>query len=196
MTFTFRFAEERDAAALLAIYAPYVVGTSITFEYTVPSLEEFAGRVSAVTQRLPWIVCESGGEIVGYAYAAPYQTRAAFQWDAEISVYLKENFKRRGIARALYRAIKLLLTAQGYYNLYALIAYPNDESIGFHKSQGFQFVGIYPMTGYKLNDWHDLAAMELPLQDSFRVPEPTKALWELPAEILEKALDCAGEIRE
>ena len=62
-----------DAAALVAIYAPYVEHTEITFEYTVPSIEEFTRRIECICQRYPYLVAELDGEIVGYAYASAFK---------------------------------------------------------------------------------------------------------------------------
>ena len=83
-----RTARLSDAPALLKIYAPYVEKTAITFECTVPDIEEFAARMRATLRRYPYLVAERGDEIVGYAYAHRLQERAAYQWGAELSVYL------------------------------------------------------------------------------------------------------------
>ena len=91
---TIRTAVRQDAEALLQIYAPYVKNTAITFEYDVPSVEEFAGRISKVLQKYPYLVAEVNGEPVGYAYAGPFKERAAYDWAVETTVYVRENMKK------------------------------------------------------------------------------------------------------
>lgn len=121
---TIRTAVEHDAEALLQIYAPYVKKTAITFEYDVPSVEEFAGRISKVLQKYPYLVAEINGEPVGYAYAGPFKERAAYDWAVETTVYVREDMKKSGIGRALYTALEKALSDQGVLNLNACIAFP------------------------------------------------------------------------
>ena len=185
-----RFATAADAPELLALYAPYITSTSISFEYEVPDVAEFKMRIEAITAQFPWLVCEVDGKIIGYVYASPHYVRAAFQWDAEVSVYLAKQFHRCGIASALYKCLIELVAAQGYCNLYALITVPNETSIGFHQSCGFHTVGMYAHTGYKFGSWHDLGLLEKPLVDfnpSF-VPQPLKSIHDLDSAFLAKTL--------
>lgn len=185
-----RFATAADAPELLAIYEPYITSTAVTFEYAVPAAAEFKRRIKAITAQFPWLVCEANGSIAGYAYASPHYERAAFQWDAEVSVYLAEPFHRCGIASALYNCLFELVAAQGYCNLYALITVPNEASIGFHQSCGFHPVGTYPHTGYKFGSWHDMSVLEKPLRDfgSSFVPPPLKSIHDLDSGFVAKAL--------
>lgn len=174
-----RLADVCDAPALLDIYAPYILNTSITFEYTVPSAGEFAARIQNITCVFPWLVCEIDGRPAGYIYAAPYKTRAAFQWDAELSIYLSPEFQHTGIASALYACLQTLITAQGYLNLYALITVPNPSSVKFHERCGFREVCVYRNTGFKLNQWHDMAVMEKQLAPLPEHPLPCKTFRDL-----------------
>ncbi len=155
-----RFAEHRDAEAVLSIYRPYVESTTVTFEYNTPSLEAFEKRMETIQKRFPWLVCETDGEIAGYAYGSPQGTREAYQWNAQTSVYIAENFKRRGAATALYGALLSLLKIQGYRTVYALISVPNSESEAFHKKCGFVPLGIHHSTGFKMGKWLDVLWME------------------------------------
>ena len=107
-----RTAHLSDAPALRAIYAPYVEKTAITFEYTVPDVEEFAARMRATLRRYPYLVAERGGELVGYAYAGPFGTRAAYDWAVEMSIYLREDQRHQGTGRRLYAALEAVLRAQ------------------------------------------------------------------------------------
>ena len=109
MEVTIRMAAPEDAAALVAIYAPYVEVTAISFEYTVPTVEEFAGRIRKTLERYPYLVAEAGGKIVGYAYASPFHSRAAYQWAAECSIYVEQSCRQSGVGRRLYTALEELL---------------------------------------------------------------------------------------
>ena len=164
---TIRTAVEHDAEALLQIYAPYVKKTAITFEYDVPSVEEFAGRISKVLQKYPYLVAEVNGEPVGYAYAGPFKERAAYDWAVETTVYVREDMKKSGIGRALYTALEEALAAQGILNLNACIAFPENEdshltkdSQLFHEKMGFNEVGRFHKCGCKFGRWYDMVWME------------------------------------
>ena len=101
-----RTARLSDAPALLKIYAPYVEKTAITFECIVPDIEEFAARLRATLRRYPYLVAERGGEIVGYAYAGPFGSRAAYDWAVEMSIYMREDQRHRGTGKRLYAALE------------------------------------------------------------------------------------------
>lgn len=136
-----REAKLEDAAELLAIYAPYVEKTAITFEYTVPSVAEFAERMQQVQQRYPYLVAEQDGKLLGYVYAGPFHERAAYDWAVETSLYVRQGVRRTGIGTALYAALETCLQEQGILNLNACIAYPEEEkdpylsldSVRFHE---------------------------------------------------------------
>ena len=139
--------ELSDAKALLIIYAPYVENTAITFEYDVPSEEEFLERISKVTRQFPWVVAEEDGHIVGYAYASPFKERAAYQWAVETSIYVDRHMKRRGIGLLLHDALEQRLRQQGILNMNACISYCEQEdeylsldSVHFHERLGYQLV--------------------------------------------------------
>lgn len=175
----FRIAAPEDAAALAAVYAPYVTGTSITFEYDPPGAEEFCSRIHQIQQQFPYLVCLLDGKIAGYAYAHAFHERAAYQWDAELSIYLHEDAHRKGIANALYNCLLTFLKEQGYLQVYALITIPNEPSIGFHSRYGFTEMGTYQTIGYKLGAWHDVRIMEkrlAPLPKEPTPPQPFSAL--------------------
>lgn len=155
-----RAATERDAEALLSIYAPYVTDTAVTFEYEIPSTGEFSSRIRHVQQKYPWLVAEADGEILGYAYAGAFHERAAYDWAAELSVYVARDRKRLGIGARLYEALELILKEQGILNLYACIACPEKEdehltadSMRFHEKLGFRVVG-------KFHRWYHMVWME------------------------------------
>jgi phosphinothricin acetyltransferase len=153
-----------DAAAIQAIYAAIVHDTVISFEIDPPTVGQIEERMRAVQARFPWLVCELDGEVAGYVYASPHHERAAYQWSANVSVYIHENQRRRGIGRALYRSLFELLRLQGIYNAYAGVTLPNPGSVGLHESLGFEPVGIYRRVGYKFGAWHDVGWWSLALR--------------------------------
>lgn len=166
-TITIRTAAMDDAAALLAIYAPYVKGTAITFEYEVPSLEEFQGRIAHTLQRYPYIVAVEDGEILGYAYTGPFGERAAYRWSVETSIYLRQDVRGKGLGKRLYAELERISKAQKVQNLYACIAYPDHDdayltgnSVAFHTHLGFTPVGRFPHCGYKFGTWYNMTWME------------------------------------
>lgn len=183
-----RLANTADAKQLLQIYAPYVTDTAITFEYEVPSLAEFEGRIASVLKIYPYLVCENQGIPVGYAYASPYRTRAAYQWDVETSIYLHPNAQGKGIATALYDALLSLLQLQGVHNAYACITYPNERSIRFHDTYGFHKIGVFRKAGYKLGMWRDVIWLEKALMSHQNEPQPVKPIGELESQTIQHIL--------
>ena len=159
-----RSATPEDAAQLRAIYAPYVTGTCVSFETEVPSVAEFAQRIKASLSGWAYLVCEAQGEIVGYAYAGAYRARAAYRYSANVSVYIKPDYHRQGIGKALYEALFEKLRILGFYTLVAGIALPNAPSLGLHKAMGFREVGIFHNIGYKHGQWRDVLRLEKPLR--------------------------------
>ncbi|MFC7230813.1 GNAT family N-acetyltransferase [Saliphagus sp. GCM10025308] len=135
---TIRLATEGDADAITAIYTPFVEQTHISFETHPPTVEEMAQRIRNTVERLPWLVCEYDGQITGYAYASTHNERPAYQWAVDVSVYVNEAWRRKGIASALYDSLFALLDRQGLRNAYAVIALPNPRSVTFHESRGFE----------------------------------------------------------
>ena len=158
-----RMATPDDAAAMLAIYAPFVESTAVTFEYAVPPVAEFAERVRTVTARWPWLVLERAGRIAGYAYASSWRARAAYQWAVETTVYVHADERRRGIGRALYRSLLACLRLQGHRLALGAITLPNPESIALHEALGFRRVGVHRACGHKLGAWHDVGFWEVEL---------------------------------
>lgn len=162
-----RAAKESDAKALLDIYAPYVAKTAITFEYEVPSVEEFKERIANTLKRYPYLVAEIDGVPVGYAYAGTLKNRAAYDWAVETSIYVSMDKKRCGIGRRLYEELEKRLREQNILNLYACIAYPETEdkyltkdSVFFHQKCGYVPAGEFHRCGYKFGRWYNMVWME------------------------------------
>jgi L-amino acid N-acyltransferase YncA len=188
-----RLATSDDAAALVAIYAPLLRDTAITFEVEPVGTDEMRRRVTTTLRRHPWLVAEIDGEVAGYAYAARHRARAAYDWSADVSVYLARQARRRGLGRALYIALLDLLTAQGFANAMAGIALPNDASVRLHESLGFTAVGVYRSVGWKLSSWHDVGWWQLRLTSSDAPPQPLLRLSELPASRMADALAAGAQ---
>ncbi len=154
--YTIRPARPEDAAALSAIYAPYVKDTSITFEYDPPTPEEFAVRIRNISETHPYFVCLDGDTPIGYAYATHFRTRTAYDWDVETSIYVDMAHRHNGIGRLLYAALEDALRKQGIVNLYACVTSPNPDSIAFHTALGFNILSVFPRAGFKHGRWHDV----------------------------------------
>ena len=162
-----RSAQVSDAPALLDIYAPYVRDTAITFEYDVPSPEEFRERIRRIRQRYPYLVIEKDGVIEGYAYAGVFKDRAAYDRSCEMTIYLDRGARGRGLGRELYEALEQELKARGFLNLYACIGVPEepDEYLDFNSEQfhahlGYTTVGTFHKCGYKFGRWYNMIWME------------------------------------
>ncbi|MCU0542767.1 MAG: N-acetyltransferase family protein [Oscillatoriaceae cyanobacterium Prado104] len=164
MKATIRLAKESDALPMLAIYAPLVRETSISFEVEPPSETEFRQRIQEHQTQFPWLVCEIDEEVLGYAGAIPYFPRDAYQWSVRSFVYVSIEHRRKGVAKALYTSLFKLLQLQRFYNVYAAIALPNPASVALHESIGFSSIGIFQSAGYKLGKWHDVGWWQLFLQ--------------------------------
>ena len=123
-----------DAAAIRAIYQPYVTDTAITFEVDVPTVQEFESRITKTLTKFPYLVAEVDGKVVGYAYASTYYARAAYDWTTELSIYVAKEARGKGIGSALYSALEVELQARGYLRFLACIAVPNERAFPCMKS--------------------------------------------------------------
>ena len=159
-----RSASPADASALLAIYAPFITDTCVSFETEVPSEADFAVRIDNAVRDYAWLVCEAGGGIAGYAYAAKHRERAAYRYSADVSVYISPKYQRAGVGTALYAKLFDIMRARGLYTAYAAITIPNEGSVGLHKSLGFTEAGVFRHVGYKHGGWLDVLWMEKPLR--------------------------------
>lgn len=165
-----RPATTADAAAIQAIYAPFVSETPVSFEEDVPSVEEMAHRIQQVQLKLPWLVCEEEGELLGYAYATPHRARAAYRWSVDVTVYTGPKARRKGVGRSLYTELLRQLTELGYFNAFAGITLPNDASVGLHEAMGFERIATYRNVGFKCGRWHDTGWWQKTLRESTVAP--------------------------
>lgn len=156
-----------DAPELVEVYRPYVEKTAITFEYEVPSVEEFTDRIKNISAKYPYLVVEQDGRIIGYAYTSAFHVRKAYEWSAEMSIYLSDRCKGLGLGRRLYEILEDISYKQGITNLYACIGAPEKEdeyltnnSINFHDHMGYKLIGRFTRCGYKFSRWYDMVWME------------------------------------
>lgn len=183
-----RMARPEDARALLEIYRPYIA-TTVTFEYVCPSLEEFEGRIAHTLERYPYLVLEEEGRPLGYAYAHPLAQRAAYGWSAELSIYLAQDTRGRGLGEKLYGALMELLSLQGVRTACALVTSPNPHSQAFHEKLGFVRTGLQEQVGYKNGRWLDLFFYQKAIGPYDREPEPVRTLRELPQGDIRRVLE-------
>lgn len=173
-----RIASLRDAKALLHIYEYYVKNTAISFEYEVPTIEEFKSRMTNTLKKYPYLTAVKDNEILGYAYAGPFVGRAAYDWSAELTIYLAPKKRKQGIGKKLYKALEEALAESGIQNLYACIGYPEvpDEyltknSAEFHEHLGYTKAGQFHKCGYKFGRWYDMIWMEKLIGDHRAAPQ-------------------------
>lgn len=162
-----RSAATSDAQELSKIYKPYVTDTAITFEYTAPGADEFAQRIAHTLEKYPYIVALQRGEIVGYAYASEFKSRAAYDWCVETSIYVKQGFHGKGVGKALYAELESRLKQMGILNANACIAYAptedeylTNDSEKFHQKLGYSYVGRFHKCAFKFGRWYDMIWME------------------------------------
>lgn len=174
-----RAASFADAERLVEIYAPYVEKTAVSFEYETPSIEEFAGRMAKILRRYPYLIAEIDGLAVGYAYASPFHERPAYDWSAELSIYVDWNYRGMGIGRRLYETLDQVLIRMNILNANACIAwtgepdeYLDQNSPDFHAHMGYRLVGKFTRSGYKFGRWYDMIWMEKLLGAHPENPKP------------------------
>ena len=159
-----RRAVSKDAKQCLDIYKKYADQTAYSFEQCAPSISQMAERIESITLTYPWLVFECDQLIRGYAYASQFRPRAAYQWTAEVTVYLNDQSQGSGLATELYQQLFKVLVKQGFFNAIAVITEPNPQSERFHQKMGFEKIGVYKSIGYKLDQWHDIGWWQKSLQ--------------------------------
>ena len=150
-----------DAAQIAKIYNYYIENTHHTFETEPHTAEEMQNRIAELIENYPYLVAESDGEIIGYAYAAPFRRRQAYEFSAEVSIYIKNEVKHQGIGGQLYAKLFEELAETDVHMIIAGISLPNDASVRFHEKLGFVKVGHFHEVGYKLGRWIDVGYWEL-----------------------------------
>jgi phosphinothricin acetyltransferase len=168
---TIRLAGPDDAAAIAAIYAPYVTDRSVSFETEPPDAAEIRDRIQGCGPLYPWFVAlGDDGAIAGYAYANAFRARRAYRFAVETTVYLGQGQQGRGLGSALYGRLLPLLEAQGFTQAIAAITLPNEASVRLHERLGFVQAGIYRDVGYKLGGWRSVGLWQRALAPLTETP--------------------------
>ena len=183
-----RLAAASDSGAAVAIYGPVVESSATSFELAVPTLADMSARIVDRQPAYPWLVAEDGGAVFGYAYAGPFNERAAYGWSVTTSVYIAATTRGQGVGRSLYRSLLALLSAQGYRQAMAGITLPNAASVGLHEAMGFRPVGVYRHAGWKFGAWHDVGWWQRGLGADDVAPAQPLPFTSLPDEVLGAAL--------
>ena len=165
-----------DAAAIAAIYAPYVATSTATFEEVAPDATEVARRMAGDGIAYPWLVAEEAGVLLGYASSGCFRTRSAYRWSVETGVYVAPAAQRRGVARALMEALIDDLTRAGFVTAIASISLPNTSSVALHEALGYSLAGTIRAPGHKLGQWIDIGYFQRDLAERTEPPvEPLTA---------------------
>lgn len=179
-----RAAEATDAAAIAAIYAPFVLSGTVSFETEAPDARAMRARMASGDGVYPWLVATNGdagdgGGIIGYAYAGRFRDRPAYHWTTETSIYLAGDAQQRGIGRLLYEALLYTLSAQGFVHAIGTIALPNDASIKLHEQVGFRRAGVIREAGFKFGRWIDIGFWQCELAEAASPPPAVRPFREV-----------------
>ena len=188
MGYKIRTVQLSDVEAILKVYAPFITDTCISFEYVVPSVEEFAQRIASISAEYPYVVLEEDGEIVGYAYSHRYLERVAYSWDVEVTIYLAPKVQGKGLGVILYDALEKLMALQNIKNLYSCITGDNVHSIEMHRSMGYELIGTFPKAGFKHDRWLDVVWMAKTIGEKENAPLPFAPFAEVEASKIEEVL--------
>ncbi len=176
-----RLAAPDDAAAVAALYAPFVTDSIVSFENFPPDEDEMRGRIESGGELYPWLTdWDEKNRLMGFAYASPFRPRHAYRFTVETSVYLAPYAQGRGLGRQLYDRLLPLLEAQGFTQAIAAISLANDASVALHEKCGFVAAGEYRNVGFKLGGWRSVGLWQralAPLSDTPEEPKPFRALW-------------------
>ena len=165
-----RLATPEDTKQILDIYSNYI-DTNITFEYSLPSIEEFEKRIKNIIKVYPYLVYEEDKKILGYAYAHSFMESEEYKWDAELSIYMDYNYKSKGLGKKLCIALINIIKYQGFKTLYSRVTSGNVASEKFHDYFGFKKCGMLCNTGYKLSKWHDVTIYEKKINEYDEKPK-------------------------
>jgi L-amino acid N-acyltransferase YncA len=150
-----------DSQRVCEIYNHYVQNTCITFEEECVTPEEMARRIINITTAYPFLVYEMDGELLGYAYATRWKERAAYRFTAEVTAYVDKDHLGEGIGNQLLEELLERVKSSNIHILMAVIALPNDKSVGLHEKYGFKKAAHFTEVGFKQNKWIDVGYWEM-----------------------------------
>lgn len=178
---TLRAATTDDAAAILAIYSPYVVTNAVSFETTPPPLRDMRARIRAAGDALPWIVAvdTDSGLILGYAFAKPTRPGPAYRFAVETACYVAGELEGQGIRRTLYQSLLATLTEQNFTQAISTLTMPNDKAIVLHEAIGFKRAGVYREVAFKNGQWIDVGLWQKTLSEPNTPPDEPKPFSEV-----------------
>ncbi len=188
-SFRFRRVREDDAVQILAVYAPYIIDSAVSFEYEVPSESEFKQRIRTISAEYPYFVCVSDDQIIGYAYAHRHMERAAYQWNAEISIYIQQGFTGKGLGKTMCQTLIEILRLQGIRNVFSCVTIPNEQSVHLHHSMEFSTEGIFPDAGYKCGKWQTIAWFRKNISPYTNEPAPFLPISRIDQRLIDEILE-------
>ena len=150
-----------DADKICNIYNHYIINTTITFEEEPVVKNDMIQRIETIAARFPWVVYEEGNDLMGYAYATEWRSRAAYRYSAETTVYIKKDLMGKGIGSLLYKSLINEMRRLPVHSLIGGIALPNNSSIALHEKMGFKKVAHFEEVGFKMNEWIDVGYWQL-----------------------------------
>jgi L-amino acid N-acyltransferase YncA len=167
-----RPATPADIPAITPIYAHAVRHGTASFELEPPDEAEMTRRMRALIEGgYPYLIAESSGAVLGYAYAGPYRARPAYRYTVENSIYIAPDSHRRGIGRMLLDRLIVECEARNYRLMIAVIGdSAQAPSIELHRSAGFKLIGAFEAVGYKFDRWLDSVLMQRPLGKGSSAP--------------------------
>lgn len=170
-----------DAAALAALYAPFVATNAVSFETTVPSAKEMKARITASDGHYPWIAATDTetGVILGYAFAKPFRPFETYRFCAEVALYTMGEVEGQGVRRALLGALIATLTAQNFTQAICTLMTPNDKLIQLYEAIGFRRAGTYREVNYKNGQWNDVGLWQRELANADTPPDAVKPFAEV-----------------
>jgi L-amino acid N-acyltransferase YncA len=166
-----------DAAALAAIYAPFVATNAVSFETDVPSPKEMKARIMAGGDLYPWIAAtdEESGVVLGYAFAKPFRAGAPYRFAVEVAVYTVGDVEGQGVRRALLSSLVATLTTQNFTQAICTLMTPNDKLILLYEAMGFRRAGVYREVNFKGGQWHDVGLWQRDLANADTPPDALKS---------------------
>lgn len=164
-TVTIRAAAERDLDAIREIYNHWVLNSVATFDMAEqPAKERLDWFSHHASEKLPVLVAEVKGRVVGWGSLSYYHSRCAYKQTVEPSVYVHPDFTRVGIGKTLVESLLIAAKENGYHTVVALICSENINSIRLFGDFGFKEIGTLKEVGRKFDRWLDVTLMQKALR--------------------------------